>query len=212
MKLIKKEVYSYKGSRKPLWLKIILALILIGAIIFGVAYAMVMGGSVSRMEDESHIMVILGCRVMPWGPSILLQDRLDAALEYLQENPDMTVVVTGGQGDNEPMSEAQAMYEYLTSHGIPAEQILMEDQSTSTLENLRNASALLYQQGYDTTEEILVVTNDFHLTRTRMLFKRVWGGDYNLNTLAAPTSHLPSRMKMYIREPLALIKSALLDH
>ena len=212
MKFIKKEVYSYKGSRKPLWLKIVLALMLIGAIMFGIAYAMVMGGGVSRIEDESNIMVILGCRVMPWGPSTLLLDRLDTALEHLEENPDMTVVVTGGQGDNEPTSEAQAMYEYLTSHGVPEEQLLMEDQSTSTLENLQNTSALLHEQGYDTTQEILVVTNDFHLTRTRMLFERVWGGDYNLNTLAAPTSHLPSRIKMYVREPLALIKSALLDH
>jgi DNA-binding beta-propeller fold protein YncE len=65
--------------------------------------------------------------------------------------------------------------------------------------------------GIDVTDDIVVVSNDFHLARVRMLFKRVAGGDYHLNTLAAPTSHLPSRIKMYIREPLALIKSFLCD-
>ena len=196
----------------PRWFKGMLGLGLVGALIFGVLLGYVLHGSRDHIVGEPDTMLILGCQVMPWGPSTLLLDRLDTALEHLESNPDMTVVVTGGQGENEPVSEAQAMYDYLTERGVSEEQILMEDRATSTLENLHNTSELLAEHGYDTTQEILVVTNDFHLTRTRMLFKRVWGGDYNLNTLAAPTSHLPSRLKMYIREPLALIKSALLDH
>ena len=58
---------------------------------------------------------------------------------------------------------------------------------------------------------MLVVSNGFHLTRVRMLFDRSWEGTYTLSTLAAPASHTPSRLKMYIREPLALVKSFLLD-
>ena len=58
---------------------------------------------------------------------------------------------------------------------------------------------------------MVVVSNGFHLTRVRMLWNRVCGGDYNLSTLAAPSSHLPSRLKMYLREPLALVKSFLFD-
>ena len=70
--------------------------------------------------------------------------------------------------------------------------------------------ALLKERGVD-AGELVVVSNGFHLTRVRMLWSRVCGGDYNLSTLAAPSSHVPSRLKMYIREPFALVKSFVFD-
>ena len=103
------------------------------------------------------------------------------------------------------------MHDYLVEHGFPSEQVLLEDRSTNTYENLLFSDDVIARHGIDVTDEIVVVSNDFHLARVRMLFKRVHGGDYQLNTLAAPTSHLPSRIKMYVREPLALIKSFLCD-
>ena len=156
-------------------------------------------------------MVIFGCQVKPWGPSILLQDRLDAALDYLEEHPDMTVVVSGGKGDDEHKSEAQAMHDYLIEIGVDAEQIILEDQSANTHQNLIYTTQLLDEMGYDTTQEFVVVSNGFHLSRVRMLWERVVGTQDNLNTLAAPSSHVPSRLKMYVREPLALIKSFVFD-
>ena len=59
--------------------------------------------------------------------------------------------------------------------------------------------------------KVLAVSNGFHLARIRMLWAREWEGPYTLSTLAAPSSHLPSRLSMYLREPLALAKSWLLD-
>lgn len=211
MKRTKIDIYSYKGGRAPSFGKVILCLLLVFLLIFSGCLGVVLYGSHSEMEDDAEIMVILGCQVYSWGPSILLQDRLDTALLYLEEHPEMTVVVTGGKGDDEHASEAQVMFDYLVTHGIPEEQILLEDQSRNTVENMIFTNLLLAEQGYDVTEEILVVSNGFHLARTRMLFERIWGTDENLNTLAAPSSHWPSRMKMYVREPLALIKSTLLD-
>ena len=123
----------------------------------------------------------------------------------------MTVVVSGGQGPDEPESEAQCMADYLTEHGVEEGQLLLEDQSHNTDQNLRYTVALLAEKGYDTTGDILVVSNGFHLTRVRMLWGRVWDGGGELSTLAAPSSHGPSRLKMYIREPLALVKSFVLD-
>ena len=55
----------------------------------------------------------------------------------------------------------------------------------------------------------VVVSNGFHLTRARMLAERA--GYDSVSTLAAPSSHLPSRLHMYVREPLALVKSFFLD-
>ena len=211
MKRSKIDIYSYKGGRAPNFGKIILCLLLTFLLIFSGCLGVVLYGSHSEIEDDSEIMVILGCQVYSWGPSVLLQDRLDTALLYLEEHPEMTIVVTGGKGSDEHASEAQVMSDYLVAHGIPEEQILLEDQSKNTAENMIFTNLLLTEQGYDVTQEILVVSNGFHLTRSRMLFERTWGTGENLNTLAAPSSHWPSRMKMYIREPLALVKSAVLD-
>ena len=202
---------SYGGKKKRRWLRVLLALLLLGALCFGGLFGAVLYGSYDHVQGDPQVMVIPGCQVKPWGPSILLQDRLDKALSYLEDHPDVTVVVSGGQGPDEPISEAQCMYDYLTAHGVDGEQILREDGSFNTVENLRNSAALLEEEGLDTSDGVLVVSNGFHLTRVRMLWGRVWDGGTELSTLAAPSSHLPSRLKMYLREPLALVKSFLLD-
>ena len=198
-------------KRKPLWLKVLLGLVLAGVVTFGALFGAVLYGSHDHIRGDPQVMVILGCQVKPWGPSVLLQDRLDKALDYLEDHPDLTIVVSGGQGPDEPVSEARCMYDYLTEHGVDEAQILMEDQSHNTVENLRYTMDLLAEAGCDTTADMVVVSNGFHLTRVRMLWSRVCGGDYNLSTLAAPSSHVPSRLKMYIREPLALVKSFVFD-
>ena len=207
----RKQYYRpYEGRKKPLWLLAVLAGALAFALGFVVLLGIVLTGAHDQIVGESKVMVILGCKAESWGPSILLQDRLDKALDYLEDHPDLTVVVSGGQGDDEHQSEAQCMYDYLTDHGVDADQILLEDQSHNTWENIRFTQELLRETGVD-TGEMLVVSNGFHLARVRMLWGRVWEGDYTLSTLAAPSSHLPSRLRMYIREPFALVKSFFFD-
>ena len=211
MKRRRIEVYSYKGGQSRSWLKALAAVLLAGVLLFTTCFACVIAGSHSEIEDDADTMIILGCMVYPWGPSVLLQDRLDTALAHLQTKPDMTIVVTGGKGDDEHKSEAQAMHDYLVERGVPSEQIILEDKAANTHENLMFSKALLEELGYDTEQEFLLISNGFHLTRSRILWERVFGTDDNLNTLAAPSSHLPSRLKMYVREPLALIKSFVFD-
>lgn len=188
------------------------AAILLACMAFGVLEGLVLSGDRSEIKGSPKIMVILGAQVKPWGPSVLLQDRLDTALDYLEDHPEMTVVVSGGQGRDEHISEARCMYDYLTAHGVDGGRILMEEQSHNTWENLNNTFALLKQGEHrDEMGQVLVVSNGFHLARVRMLFGRVWEGTYQLSTLAAPSSHLPSRVNSYVREAPALLKSWLLD-
>lgn len=209
----RKRVYvaSYKGRRYPAWLKAVAALVLAGALSFCALLGAVLYGSYDHITGEPRVMVILGCQVMADGdPSVLLQDRLDTALDYLEEHPDLTVVVSGGQGSNEPVSEARCMADVLIQGGVAEEQIRLEDQSSNTMENLVFSRELLAREGIEVGEtDVLVVSNGFHLTRARMLAGRFEYGE--ISTLAAPSSHLPSRLYMYIREPLALVKSFLLD-
>ena len=202
---------SYKGKKLYKWIKVLIALILAGILAFAALLGAVLYGSHDRIQGDPQIMIILGCQVKPWGPSILLQDRLDKALDYLEDHPAMTVVVSGSQGPDEPTTEASAMYDYLVENGVAGDQILQEDRSHNTIQNLRYSLELLEQEGYDVTDDIIVVSNGFHLTRVRMLWERVCWSDENLSTLAAPSSHVPSRLKMYIREPIALVKSFVLD-
>ena len=214
------EVASYKGRRRPLWLQILLGLILAGALAFAVLLGVVLSGAHASVSGDPQVMIVLGCQVKPWGPSVLLQDRLDKALDYREEHPDVQVVVSGGQGPDEPTTEAQAMYDYLVEYGVEPERIWQEDQSHNTWQNVRythnthqnleNAAKLLSEENMDPAQtQVVVVSNGFHLTRARMLAQRC--GFDEVSTLAAPESHLPSRLKMYLREPLALVKSFMVD-
>lgn len=132
-------------------------------------------------------------------PSILLRDRLDRALDYLEDHPDLMVVVSGGQGDNEPVTEARCMADYLMERGVEEDQLLLEERSHNTDQNLRYSRELLEAEGCDLSQGVVVVSNGFHLTRARMLAERA--GYDSVSTLAAPSSHLPSRLHMYVREP-----------
>ncbi len=187
-----------------------IVLAIAGAMCFAVLEGLVLAGDRTEIQEEPQVMVILGAQVKPWGPSVLLKDRLDTALDYWREHPELPLVVSGGQGSDEPMSEAQCMYDYLTEQGVPGEQIWMEENSRNTVQNFRETARLLEKRGMEPEEtHILVVSNGFHLTRARMLADR--NGFAHVSTLAAPSSDLPARVNSYVREAPALLKSWLLD-
>lgn len=218
------EYKSYRGNspqrKRRHWLAALLILLGLGLILFGALEVVIAGESRSRTAERSggpEVMVIFGCQVKPDGPSILLRDRLDTALAYLEDHPETRVVVTGGKGDDEHMSEAQCMYDYLTAQGVSDAKILMEDRSRNTHQNIQNTLALLdggpFWDAAVTPGQCsyVLVSNDFHLTRILMLWQRATGRLDNVSTLAAPVSHFPSRVQMFFREPLALVKSFLFD-
>ena len=165
------------------------------------------------------VMVIFGCQMRRDGPSVLLKDRLDAALAYWEAHPDIKIVVTGGKGDDEHVAEARGMYDYLTAHGVDGANIYMEDKSRNTWQNINNTFALMEREGWELTDDVLLVSSGFHLARIELLWNRArvqalrgetYGGQY-VSTLAAPVSHAPSAVQMFFREPLALVKSFLFD-
>ena len=201
-----------RSNRKPFpWSKVLLGLICTGAVCFFLLLGAVLYGSYDHIQGQPRTMIVLGCQVKPWGPSVLLRDRLDEAFAYLQEQPQVTVIVSGAQGADEPISEAQCMRDYLVERGIDAGRIHMEDASHNTYENLVNSVKLMQELELDMQDGVILVSNGFHLTRARLLWGRVTRQEGCLSTLAAPSSHTPSRLWMYVREPLALVKSFLLD-
>lgn len=101
------------------------------------------------------------------------------------------------------------MADYLADHGFDRENIILETQSHNTHQNLTYSARHLTEAGIDVKDGVIIVSNGFHLTRAKMLAGRA--GYENISTLAAPSSHVPSRLKMYVREPLALVKSFVFD-
>lgn len=202
------------GGRKHTLRNILLILLALGVLCFAALEVYIGVHSKTSVAGNPQTMVIFGCKVEPWGPSVLLQDRLDTALDYLKDHPDMTVVVTGGKGDDEHISEAQCMYDYLTEHGVDGGNIYLEDRSRNTWQNVNytlellgtevEAGRLAKPQGY------VLVSSGFHLSRIQMLWARA-GGTGEPSTLAAPVSHTPSAIQMFFREPLALVKSFVFD-
>lgn len=206
--------YAGKRGGRHTLRKVILVLLALGILCFGVLEVYIAHYSRTVVVGDPQTMVIFGCKVETWGPSVLLQDRLDTALDYLKDHPDMKVVVSGGKGDDEHQSEARCMYDYLTAHGVDGENIYLEDQSRNTWQNIRYTEKLVFDdslRGELNSGNFLLVSSGFHLARIQMLWHRTWGGTYGLSTLAAPVSHKPSAVQMFFREPLALIKSFVFD-
>lgn len=172
--------------------------------------SIILSGSRSSNQQEADVVIVLGAMVWKNGPSPVLVKRLNTAATYLKEHPDVTVMVSGGQGTDEPESEAQAMADYLIEQNIDPSRIILEDQSFNTYQNLSNCKKKLVECGYHlATTRLLVVSNGFHLTRVRMLAKRC---GLQVATLAAPLpKDWKNKLYCYIREPLALVKSFLLD-
>ena len=207
---------SPQKKRNP-WLAVLLVLVAAGVLAFGALEIYIGLHSRDSAAGQPQTMVIFGCQVKPDGPSILLRDRLDTALAYLEDHPNTRIVVSGGKGDDEHQSEAQCMYDYLTGHGVSDAKILMEDQSRNTQQNIRNTLTLLeggpFWDSIPAPEQCryVLVSSDFHLSRILMLWQRAAGRLDNVTTLPAPVSHAPSRVQMFFREPLALVKSFVFD-
>ena len=114
-------------------------------------------------------LIVLGCKVYGEHASRSLRERLDAALIYLEENPNSQCIVSGGMGEGEKISEAECMYRYLTKKGINSSRIIKEDKSTSTRENLRFSKKIMEEKGLG--NNIAIATSEYHQYRASQIAK-----------------------------------------
>lgn len=165
------------------------------------AFVALSGYSCQPQGDEK-VMIVLGAGLRKDKPSLLLQYRLNKAYQYWQEHPDVLVVTTGGQGRDETCPEGYAMKKYLIEKGIPEEQIISEEKSTSTEENFLFAKELLAQRGISAQDPMVLVTNAFHCYRGRQYAK--FAGFTQAYSLPAgiPVSTI---LPCYLREVFAIL-------
>ena len=119
-------------------------------------------------EADCPFIIVLGAHIQGTKVTGSLSRRLEAAVTYLESHPGTAVIVSGGMGKGEAITEAGAMEAYLRARGISPERILKEDRSTSTRENFAFSSAFIP----DKTEPVGVVTNNFHMYRAKEYARR----------------------------------------
>lgn len=144
------------------WLKILL-FACIGAVVILSSFLIINGKNDTITYSEDTI-IVLGAAVHGKTPSLTLKRRLDKAVEYHVQNPDAIIIVSGGQGAQEDISEAEAMKIYLIQNGVKSDKIIKEDKSTSTTENFAFSKEILDKTfGHDYTAAF--ITNEYHISR-----------------------------------------------
>ena len=195
--------YSKKHARFALAARecylIFLAVLLAG---FATLQGLILTNGKYSAED-ADVIIVLGAGIYGEVPSRILTSRLDAAADYLRSHKDAIVIVSGGQGRGESISEAEAMYRYLTRRGIDGSRILKEDKSTSTRENIEYSLALMDVSGLDPGDvKVGIVTNEFHLYRAKMIGRKL---GLDAEGIPARTPYLTSRILYHCREAVALL-------
>lgn len=155
-------------DRIPLMLRRIFGMaVLAGIVLFVIVEGLILSRFHDKGKENLDYIIVLGAQMKPAGPSAVLQFRLDAAYDYLTENDSTICILSGGQGRNEPCSEAEGMCQYLIGKGIAPERLMMEDRSTDTSENIAYSMALIGRKDVS----VGIVTNNFHVFRGVRLAK-----------------------------------------
>jgi uncharacterized SAM-binding protein YcdF (DUF218 family) len=165
---------------------------------FGYLHLKIREHSQFKATDQAEYIIILGARVKGTTPSLSLQYRIDAAAAYLNQNPQAIALASGGQGPGEDITEAEAIKQGLMNQGVDETRIIVENQSTSTIENITFSKKLIPNN----LEKGFIVSNDFHLFRAKMIAK---DHGLKLEGLPAKTPTI-ALMKSYTREYLAITK------
>lgn len=164
---------------------------------------------ISRMtsvpKNECEYVIILGAQIKGYTPSKALKDRLDTAYDYIVTDPDIKIIVSGGQGSNEVTSEARVMKDYLVSKGIASERIIMEDKSKNTAENLKYSAELIE----DRTASVGIVSSNFHIYRATKLAAAQ--GLTNVSGLASPCRSILF-LNYIVRESIGITKDAVMGN
>ena len=224
--------YARNLERIPRWVPVsVVTTCIAGLVIFGAVCILVFSGVAGKDPEGMDYVIVLGARAKEHAVSNSLKKRLDKAIEYSEKNPDTILVLSGGRGKDEPVSEAMAMYQYLVYNGVDPDRLLLEEQSTSTVENIafskvvieRHRSAqksgkgrppkALGSEGAPKVEdkplEIGVLTSNFHVFRAVMI-ARHWGME-NVRGIAAGSDRVLF-IHMCVRECASILKDRVMGN
>ena len=145
--------------------------LVIGLLVVGITEAIIIHASFGDPREQVEYMVVLGAKVNADGPSVSLWDRICGAYLYMEEYPDVVAVVSGGQGTDEPITEAECMYRELVNLGIDPKRILREEEATSTWENFKFSLDLIEEKTGTRPTKLGVLSSEYHLFRAGLFAK-----------------------------------------
>ena len=183
---------------------LIAIIIAIGLGIFALIEVIIISHANKKAEIGLDFIIILGAQVKGTRISKTLLKRLDTAEAYLRENTKTIAIVSGGKGEKEAISEADAMSDYLIGRGISGNRIMKEDKSKNTFENILYCKTFI-----KTNSSVAIVTNGFHLFRSISIAKKQ--GINQVQGLAAPTDRILA-VNYYTREAVGVLKDRLLGN
>lgn len=207
----------------PVWLTVsVTTAVIASAAVFVIVEMLIMVSALSPTRQAMDYVIVLGAKVNGNVPSNSLKKRLNKALEYAENNPNTILVLSGGQGPDESVSEASVMYDYLVFNGVPKEQMLVETKSCNTRENIsfsravierhENWKAMVLKQelkesyrerAEGDTVKIGILTSNFHLLRAKSIAKKQ--GVPGAYGIAAPSDPLMA-VHLWVRECFAVLK------
>lgn len=224
--------YSRNMDRIPRWVPVsVVTTCVAGVVALAVLCVLVFLGAASSDKKNLDYVIVLGARVKEHTVSNSLKKRLDKAIEYAEENPDTILVLSGGRGPGEDVSEAEVMRQYLEYNGVRPEQLLIEDRSVSTVENIayskvvieehrnrdkkelvpltRRTTSVPYAIAPDKPLEIGVLTSNFHIYRARLTAEK-WGIEnvYGISADSDPVLFI----HLCVRECASIVKDRLMGN
>ncbi len=216
----------------PLWVSVpVITFVAASFVILCVAEACVFVGAATSEKPGLDYVIVLGTKIHERGISNSLRKRLDKAVRYSQESPGTVFILSGGQGADEPMPEAEAMYEYLVRRGLSPTRLLMEPDSTSTLENIAFSQLLIrrqeqvkremartgdrsvapgpYLQVEEKPVQIGILTSNYHVFRAKMIAKKRGMEEiYGISAASDPVLFV----HLCVRECAAILKDRLMGN
>ena len=171
--------------------------LVIGLLVVGITEAVIIRASFGNPKEQVEYMVVLRAKVNADGPSVSLWDRICGAYEYLEEHPDVIAVVSGGQGTDEPITEAECMYRELVSLGIDPKRIWREEEATSTWENFKFSLDLIEEKTGSRPTKLGVLSSEYHLFRASLFAK---AGGVEFVGIPARTSRASQAINHFMRE------------
>ncbi len=173
------------------------AVLLLAMAITGGLIISACGGS----AGESPYLLVLGTVVEGTEPSAMLRDRILGAYDYLTAHPEVICIVSGYKSASAEISEAECMQRELVALGIDPERIWMEDQATSTYENLTCTLKLIEEKTGQKPEMLGILSSEFHLYRAGLLARELGVPAF---TIPAKTTDLPTLIYYFLRETVVL--------
>lgn len=226
------DAYLKQKDKVPLWIPVsVVTICCTGILVFTIVEILVFTGVAVRDTSKLDYVIVLGARVKEDGISKSLKNRLDKAIDYLDENPGTILVLSGAKGEDEPVSEAEAMKDYLVFNGVKETQLILEARSYSTVENIAYSRVAIeedqerkkvesqespimmdpgtYEEVPDKPIKIGVLTSDFHVFRAQQIARK-WGipDIYGISCKSDPVLFV----HFCVRECVAILKDKLVGN